>query len=114
MTAPGPNGQETGILSQYVATRKGTGQIKVEGAKVNGVLPANGQYAYVCQQLMAAKNYARWLGNASPAEVKSNYPYTSNRGPNKDGTYDIPRGATNVTAFGRTRVFVDAGVNWPF
>lgn len=102
-----PGNLRGGILGEYDAHRFGSGTSKLNGAKVNGVLPAS---SYVCDQLKAAKNFAGLAGNSSPGDIRSLYPYTSNRGIGGR----LPAGATGVTTIGNTRVFVDAVVRWPF
>ncbi len=102
-----PGNLRGGVLGEYDAHRFGSGTSKLNGAKVNGVLPAS---SYVCDQLKAAKDFARTAGNSSPGDMRSLYPYTSNLGIGGR----LPSGATGVTTIGNTRFYVNAVVRWPF
>jgi RHS repeat-associated protein len=102
--APGSNS----ILSEYDAYSDRTGEAKIDGAKAlnRGVLPSN---HYACQQLTAARDFVVNAGNAKPGDMAAQHPYTSNRGIGAG----VPRGATNITKFGNTYVFLDRGVTLP-
>jgi len=102
-----PGNLRGGVLGEYDAHRFGSGTTKLNGAKVNGVLQAS---SYVCDQLKAARDFAVRAGNMLPGDMRTAYPYTSNRGIGAR----LPAGATGVTALGNTRFFVDAGIRLPF
>jgi RHS repeat-associated protein len=94
----------SGILGEYDAHRFESGTKKLNGAKVDGVLPES---SYVCDQLKAAKSFARTAGTTSPNAMKLLYPYTSNRGIGAS----LPSGATGIQTIGDTRFFIDRVVS---
>jgi len=94
-----PGNLRGGVLGEYDAHRFGSGTTKLNGAKVNGVLPSS---SYVCDQLKAAKDFAVRAGNMSQSDMKALYPIyvksrhrstTSSRchGRNSDWKYAILR-----------------------
>jgi hypothetical protein len=95
-----------GILSEYDADRTNSGTAKLNGAKVNGVLPAS---SYVCDQLKEARGFAVRAGNMTPRDMKSLYPFSSNMGVGPA----LPAGATGVTRIGDTRFYLNRGIKWP-
>ncbi len=105
--------QLTGILSRgYDAHNRQSGQAKLDQAKAQnrGVLPAG----YVCDQLIAAKNYIRRTkhGNLNSPGNKtwSDYPYTFNLGGGTVGPPNFPANAVGARAtYGNTIFF-----NTPF
>jgi hypothetical protein len=101
-----------GILGDYQAhwdkskrrdgLRSGEGKLADEKARNGGVLPAN---SYVCDQLKAAKNFAKQVGSYDANALFELYPYTWNLGLRAP----LPRGAFGVRRIGNTRFF-----NHPF
>jgi RHS repeat-associated protein len=91
----------------YDAYENRSGEAKLNGAKINGVLPSN---SYACNQLLAARNFAKLTGDSSRESIKALYPYTSNLGVG----IPTPKGATGLMTFGHTRVFNGSNVKWPF
>jgi len=90
-----------GILQAgYDAHKIGSGQAKLnqEKAQNGGVLPAD---SYVCDQLLAAKNFAKQLGGYDANDLAELYPYTYNLGIQAP----LPNNAFGVVQIGNTRFF---------